>query len=298
MKSLTPLFLICFIFFQTNSIIHAQLSQSFDSIVIRNDPKYDLTYKIQDEYLKKVSLSHTKHPKPVQLKGKHVLGDFGSGLLTLISGVGVGNTKENIDLKFTSKTRCKDDKYDWTINLFVKGFMEKSRSRYSTESGGHSMDIDRYANVNWDIGANGEILKDNNKIGDFILIKQPNFDKLAKNNPLEFLNDSLGKSDSLEEEEKEEETQANEKSYTIYGQLYNQNFSMVASLKIRRFWLFQDKKLKAVIQLPRTVRFAEDKNTYALVDPDMSGLEKTYWLKLGLYNAYLATIINKSEYNW
>jgi len=294
MKTLPPFFLICFLFFQTNSSIHAQLSKEFDSILIRNNPKYDLTYRINDEYLKKVSLSKS-HPKLAEIKGKHALGDFGSGLLTLVSGVGVGNTKENVDLKFTSKIKCQDDKYNWTINLFVNGLMEKHRSRYSTESGGFSMDVDRYASVNWDIGARGEIIKDNIKIGDFILIKRPKFKKLANNNPLEFLNDSLGELDPIEEEEEESD---DERTYAIYGQVHNQNFSIVASVKNKRFWLFQDKKLKAVLQLPRTVRLAEDKMTYALVDPDMTSLEMTYWLKLGLYNAYLASIVNRTEYNW
>ena len=173
--------------------------------------------------------------------------------------------------------------------------MEKHRSRYSTESGGFSMDVDRYASVNWDIGARGEIIKDNIKIGDFILIKRPKFKKLANNNPLEFLNDSLGELDPIEEEEEESD---DERTYAIYGQVHNQNFSIVASVKNKRFWLFQDKKLKAVLQLPRTVRLAEDKMTYALVDPDMTSLEMTYWLKLGLYNAYLASIVNRTEYNW
>ena len=295
MKNSRPLFLIIFIFFQTNSIIHAQLSKEFDSIAIRNDPKYDLTYKINDEYLKKVSLSKS-HPNLVKMKGKHVLGDFGSGLLTIISGVGVGNTKENVDLKFASKIKCPDNKYNWTINLYVKGLMEKSRSRYSTESGGFSMDIDRHASVNWDIGARGEIIKNNIKIGDFILIKGPKFKKLANNDPLGFLSDSV---DSIGDIDlKKEEKTDNEETYTIYGQLYNHNFRIVANVKNKRFWLFHDKKLKAVLQLPRTVNYAMDMTTYALLDPDMSSVEMTYWLKLGLYNAYLARIVNRTEYNW
>lgn len=297
MKTLGPLLLIFFLFFQTNSSIHAQLSKEFDSILIRKSIKNDLTYRINDEYLKKVSLSKS-HPKLAEMKGKHVLGDFGSGLLTLVSGVGVGNTKENVDLKFTSKLKCQDDKYNWTINLFVNGLMEKHRSRQSTESGGFSMDVDRYASVNWDIGARGEILNNNSKIGDFILIKRPKFKKLANNNPLEFLSDSLGEEDPIKEEEEEEEESDIERTYAIYGQVHNQNFSIVASVKNKRFWLFQDKKLKAVLQLPRTVNFVEDKTTYALLDPDMTSLEMTYWLKLGLYNAYLASIVDRTEYNW
>jgi len=293
MKTLGPLFLIFFLFFQSNSSIHAQLSKEFDSILIRKNPKYDLTYRINDEYLKKVSLSKS-HPKLAQMKGKHVLGDFGSGLLTLVSGVGVGNTKENVDLKFTSIIKCQDDKYNWTINLFVNGLMEKHRSRHSTESGGFSMDVDRYASVNWDVGAKGEILKNNIKIGDFILIKRPKFKKLTNNNPLEFLSDSLEEVDPIEEKEESDD----ERTYAIYGQVHNQNFSIVASVKNKRFWLFQDKKLKAVLQLPRTVRFVEDKTTYALLDPDMTSLEMTYWLKLGLYNAYLASIVERTQYNW
>lgn len=292
MKTITLLFLICFLFFQTNSNVHAQVTKEFDSILIRNVPKYDLTYRIDDEYLKRVSLTKT-HPKPDQLKGKHMLGDFGSGLLTLVSGIGMENTKENIDLKFTSKLKCKDDKYNWTINLFAKGFMEKSRSRYDTESGGVSMSIDRFASVNWDIGARGEIIKNNIKIGDFILIKSPEFKKLAKNDPLEFLHDSISEAVPSEQEEPEDD-----RTYTIHGELHNQSFSIVGSVKNRRFWLFQDKKLKAVLQLPKTVRLVEDKNTYALIDPDMSSLEMTYWLKLGLYNAYLCSIVNKSNYHW
>jgi hypothetical protein len=293
MKTLPPFFLICFLFFQTNSSIHAQLSKKFDSILIRNNPKYDLTYRINDEYLKKVSLSKS-HPKLAEIKGKHALGDFGSGLLTLVSGVGVGNTKENVDLKFTSKIKCQDHKYNWTINLFVNGLMEKQRSRYRTESGGFSMDVDRYASVNWDIGARGEIIKDNIKIGDFILIKRPKFKKLANNNPLEFLSDSIGELDPVEEVEESDD----ERTYAVYGQVHNQNFSIVASVKNKRFWLFQDEKLKAVLQLPHTVRLVEDKMTYALLDPGMTSLEMTYWLKLGLYNAYLASIVDRTEYNW
>ena len=295
MKTSHALFLICFLFFQTNSSIHAQLTKEFDSILIRKSIKNDLTYRINDEYLKKVSLSKS-HPQLAQMKGKHLLGDFGSGLLTLVSGVGVGNTKENVDLKFTSKLKCQDDKYNWTINLFVNGLMEKHRSRHSTESGGFSMDVDRYASVNWDLGAKGEIMKNNVKIGDFILIKRPKFKKLANNDPLEFLSDSVGEVDPIEEEE--EEKSDDERTYAVYGQVHNQNFSIVASVKNKRFWLFQDKKLKAVIQLPRTVRFVEDKTTYALLDPDMTSVEMTYWLKLGLYNAYLARIVDRTEYNW
>lgn len=293
MKTIIPLIFFFLLFFPIHSNIHAQESEKFDSIRIRNNPKYDLTYRIDDEYLQNVSLSATKHPKPVQLKGKHILGDFGSGLLTLVSGVGVGNTKENIDLKFTSKLTCKDDKHNWTLNLYTKGLMEKHRSRYGTDSGGFSMDIERSANVNWDLGAKGEILKNNIKVGDFILIKQPRFEKLSNNNPLEFLSDSLALDSTVDEQ-----ASNYQRTYTIIGQLHNQNFNIKADLKTKRYWLFQDKKLKAVLQLPRTVRFVEDKNTYALLDPTMSGTERTYWLKLALFNAYLSTILNKSVYNW
>lgn len=280
------------LFMLSNLTLSAQSTKTFDSIAIRNNPQKELTYRVQNDLLNKVQFSKS-HPKHVQIKGKHVFGDFGRGLLTLVSGVSVGNTKEDVDLKFTSRVKCNEEKYNWTVNLFVKGLYEKERNRYSTESGGFSMDIDRYAEINWDRGANGEIVRKEKRIGEFVLIKRPKFDKLSKNDPLEFLNDSvpdLHESDNI--------STSDERSYVIYGSLYNRDFSIVANTKKERYWLFSDGKLKTVLQLPLSKRLVEDKNTYALLDPDMSDLEATYWIKLALYNAYLGEIITKSSYNW
>lgn len=285
-------FAICSLLILSNLTLKAQSHIAFDSIAIKNIPHQNLTFKIQDDLLKKVSFKKS-NPKHVQIEGKHVFGDFGRGLLTLVSGVGVENTKEDVDLKLTSIVKGHEEKYNWTVNLFVKGLYTKERSRYSTESGGFSMDIDRHASIHWEGGANGEIIWREKKIGEFVLIKRPNFDKLTNDDPLEFLNDSVQEANELPTMGAKKE-----RSYVIYGSLLNQNFSVVADTKNEKYWLFSDGNLKSILQLPLTKSLSDDNNGYILLHPDMSAIEATYWIKLALYNAYLEEILSKTEYNW
>ena len=286
------LFICCYhcVFAQSNGIV-------FDTIKIRKISNSELIFKVEDALLNKVSISDF-HPVPIQIKGKHVFGDFGRGLLTMVSGIGVENTKNDIDLKITSNIRCKENKFNWKIHLYCKGTMFKDRVRNSNEDGGFSMSVDREAHIYWDKGIRGEIMKGDSKIGEFLLIKYTNLDAIMNQNPLEILQEL--KNNKLAQDAKLDANKAisTKSDFTILGEFGGKNFSVVSNVKLKRYSVFQDKNIKAILQLPFTNQGPEARNRIVLLQPNMTDWEATYWIRLALYNEYLLETLHKSHFSW
>jgi len=289
---------ICFfiVFSTTLMPVFAQQTQVFDTILIRSRFSDDLTFRLNDEVLKKVSFSQS-HPVNVELNGKHLLGDFGSSLFTMVSGIGLSNSKNDVRLKFSTRMKCEDSKHNLEINLFCIGDLEKYRQQYGNDDGTSSMDISRTAYVNWEAGAIGEIFRKDAKIGEFDLIKYPKYENISTNDPLESIQIPL-ENPVVEVSGNETNTVDKEMDYSIMGEIYGKNFRLAGVLKEKRFWLYHDDSLKVILQLASTGKIVKERKSYALVDKDMSPSETAYWLKIALYNAYLYEVVTKNRYDW
>ena len=268
----------------------------YDSIYVKSYDGQKIKYVLDDPLLKKLSISKS-HPKHVQLKGKHVFGDAGRGMLTLISGVGTGDSKENIDLKFVNRIRCKERKFDWDINIYCKGSMDNELSRNENEDGGFSLSIDHYAHINWDQGVSGEIMKGEHKIGEFILIKNLN-SAISFTGPLVFLNELNLKyaKDNDSSDKKMEEIHLND--YAIIGELYGQKFSVINDFEKKRCSIYQDNTIKTILQTSAHDNSASGKKYFLLKNPEVSEWESTYWSKLALFFEYLNQTVKVSSYQW
>ena len=252
---------------------------------------------MNDSLLKKVTFSRS-HPKHTQIKGKHVLGDFGRGMLTMISGFSQEDTKNNVDLKFDIKLKSKQSKFSWNINLFCKGQIGKDLDRYQTEDGGHSLSIDHFAHVNWDQGVSGEIANENSKIGEFVLIKYPKFDQKSSKGPMEFLDELKKRNIHQNDFESKNSESTTNHDFAIIGELHGIDFKVVTNMRKQKFWVFQGDTIKAILEKSNSGGNSFGKNYFILVHPEISALESIYWLKTALLAEYLNQTLSTTYYKW
>jgi len=268
----------------------------FDSIPVASFDHKILKFKLNDSLLKEVSFPLSR-PKKVKIKTKHILGDVGKGMLTLISGFGLENSKYNQDLRFDAKIESKESKSGWEVDLYCKGDIGTELDRYRTEEGGVSLSVDHYAYVDWDQGASGKILKDNSQIGEFVLIKYPKNTEESSKEPLEFLDELKKKNSDEETSEAENIGHPVSNDFAIIGKLYGVDFKVVTNMRKQKYWIFQDQTTKAIVQTSVT-RNSFGKNYHLLLNPEISIWESTYWTKISLLALFLNRTIQTDHYKW
>ena len=290
--SLPFLFISLFV----NAVMAQNTDVLFDSISVASFDHKILKFTLNDSLLKEVSFS-LSHPKHAKIKTKHILGDAGQGMLSLISGFSLENSKNDTDLKLKAKIKSKESKSGWEIDLFCKGEIGKEFDRYRTEEGGHSLSIDHFAQVNWDKGVSGEIKKENSKIGEFILIKYPKNADISSKGPIEFLDEFKKK--SLKEKDLEANHIQNNagNDFAIIGELYGVDFKVVTNMRKQKYWVFQDQIIKSILQTSDK-RNSFGNNYHLLIHPEMSIREATYWMKITLVAAFLNRTISSGYYTW
>lgn len=268
----------------------------YDSISVASFDHKTLKFTLNDSLLKEVNFS-LSHPKHAKIKTKHILGDAGKGMLSLISGFSLENSKNDVDLKLKAKIKSKESKSGWEIDLFCKGEIGKEFDRNTNEDGGHSLSIDHFAQVNWDQGASGEIKKENSKIGEFILIKYPKNTDISSKGPIEFLDEFKKK--NLEQGDLESNHIPHNASndFAIIGELYGVDFKVVTNMRKQKYWVFQDQIIKSVLQTSGK-RNSFGKNYHLLVHPEISAWEATYWMKISLLAVFLNRTISSGYYTW
>jgi len=294
---LKNIFLLFVLTFLVNQIMIGQeQGLVYDSIQVKAYDGQKFKFVLDDPLLKKVSISKS-HPKHVQLKGKHVFGDVGRGMLTVISGIGTEDSKEDIDLKFINRIRCKERKFDWDINIYCKGTIDNELNRDKNEDGGFSLSIDHYAYINWDQGVTGEIMKGEQKIGEFILIKNLN-SAISFTGPMAFLNELNLKytKDNDSSDKKMEEIHIND--YAIIGELYGQKFSVINDFEKKRCSIYQDKIIKTILQTSAHENSTSGDKYFLLKNQEVSEWESTYWSKLALFFEYLNQTVKVNSYSW
>lgn len=269
----------------------------FDSISATSYDNKIFRFVLNDSLLKEVSFTRS-HPRKGKMNTSHVLEDVGKGMLTLISGFSLENTKNNVDLKMRIKIKSEESKSAWEIDLFCKGQIGKDIHRTSSEDGGHSLAIDHHANVNWDQGASGEIIKENSKIGEFILIKYPAIATDSSKGPIEFLNEFKKKGIDKDSIETQNKTGKVKNDFVIIGELYGVDFKVVTNMRKQKYWVFQDQTIKATLQMSSSGNNAFKKNYHILVHPEISTWESAYWMKISLLAVFLKRTISTGYYTW
>lgn len=268
----------------------------YDSLKVKSFDGQKFKFVLEDSLLKKVSIT-ISHPKHVKIKGKHVFGDLGRGMLTIMSGIGTEDSKEDIDLKFITRIRCKERKFDWNINIYCRGTMDKELNRNQNEDGGFSLSVDHYAYINWDQGVWGEILKGEQKIGEFILIKNMN-SNISFNGPLSFLNELNQKYTKEGDTEDEKMKGININDYAIIGDLYGQKFRVIHNSEEKRISIHQNNSIKTKLQALDSSPSSSGQNYFLFKDSEVSEWESTYWSKLALFFEYLNRTVKTSSYEW
>lgn len=281
-----------------NVQISAQdLNKEFDTLKVKSLEGDKIKFTLNDSLLKKVTISKS-HPKHAKIKGKHVFGDLGRGMLTLVSGIGTEDSKDNIDIQFINRIKCRDSRFDWEIKIYCKGTIENELNRNRNDDGGVSLSVDHYAYIDWSQGVWGEIMKENKKIGEFILVRNLNSKNISFTGPLMFLNDLNNDFIKKNKSENEKLQGLNINNYSIIGELYGQKFKVIKDFELQRDMIYQDKTLKTILQASEYEKYSAKKVYFLLKDPDISTWELTYWAKLSLFFEYLNLTLQVDNYNW
>jgi len=289
-------FLFLFLLLLTDALVAQNNEVLFDSISVASFDHKILKFELNDSLLKEVRFP-LSHPKKTKFKTKHILGDVGQGMLTLISGFGLDNTKNNEDLRFDVKIQSKESESGWEVDLYCKGDIGKELSRNRSEEGGVSLSVDHFAYIDWDQGVSGKIMKHKAKIGQFVLIKYPKNTEGSSEGPIEFLNELKKKNSDEDTSESQNLGQPVSHDFAIIGELYGVDFKVVTNMRKQKYWIFQDQTTKAIVQTSIT-RNSFGKNYHLLLNPENSIWESTYWTKISLLALFLNRTIETNSYNW
>lgn len=270
---------------------------SFDSIQVASTNDNKLEFTLNHATLKEVSFN-TYHPRHSKVKANNVLSGLGKGILTLVSGVGLEDNKDNVDLKLTTKIKSNDSKTSWELHLYCKGQMDKDISRYRNEDGGFSLSTSHYAHIDWNQGITAEIFKKNSKIGEFVLIKYAANSDSSLKGPIEFLEEVKAKSLDENNFASDNSSMHSGNDFAVIGELYGTDFKIVTNMKIQKFWIFQDETIKTMIQISDKKKNSFVKNYVVLSNPEMSSGEAPYWIKMALMAKFLNKTLQKSNYKW
>lgn len=295
-RRLYSIFPFLFVSLFTDTVSAQNNEVLFDSISVASYDHKILKFTLNDSLLHEVRFPLSR-PKKSKIKTKHILGDVGQGMLTLISGFGLENTKNNEDLRFDVKIESKESKSGWDVDLFCKGDIGKEIDRYRTEEGGVSLSVDHFAYIDWDQGVSGKIMKNNAKIGEFILIKYPKNTEGSTKGPLEFLDELKKKNPDEVTSESQNTGHPVSNDFAIIGELYGVDFKVVTNMRKQKYWIFQEQTTKAIVQTSIT-RNSFGKNYHLLLNPENSIWESTYWTKISLLALFLQRTIETTYYKW
>ncbi|MGI9530826.1 hypothetical protein [Lutimonas sp.] len=290
--------LLVFLAFFFGKPINAQnFESSFDSIMVQSSKDKKLEFSLNHSQLKEVSF-YSYHPRHATIKANNVLSGVGKGILTLFSGVGLEDNKDNVDLEMNIKIKSNDSKTSWDLHLYCKGYTEKDISRTRSDEGGYSLSVDHYAHVDWNQGITAELFKKKSKIGEFVLIKYTANSDASLKGPIEFLEEMKAKNVQENNFESKTSYRQSGNDFAVIGQLFGTDFKIVTNMSLQKYWVFQDDTIKAMLQFSHKNSNTFVKNYVLLSNPDMSSVESAYWIKMALMAKHLNNTIEKSNYSW
>ena len=119
---------------------------SFDTI--RFERNGDFNYLVSNSKIKTIGFK-TSQFKVRKEDHFTVAGEVGRGMLTLVTGIGTGATKE-VNWHMAGKISSDDQKLNWDIDIYCPGSITKSKERVRNDDGSFSTENSRENEINWD----------------------------------------------------------------------------------------------------------------------------------------------------
>jgi hypothetical protein len=183
-----------------------------------------------------------KGTKIVNDKGKSFKRYMGNGLLTLITGIGMGSS-DSVNLKVAGTVICDDGLPDWKITLFCVGNEETRRERVKDDDGSISVDTETLYTYYWEKEATGFLTEGDDTVGFFKIVMNPREDSLIK--PMAdyfFLPVQVEEAKNPDTMTQFMDSSTNLKDYGITGIFRGQSFAIISDGRQNKSWVFYNNK--------------------------------------------------------
>ncbi len=233
--------------------------------------------------------------KLVKGKGKKVGRDAGNGLLTLITGVGIGSSNE-VNFKVAGTVTCNDGLPDWKIALFCEGIQETSRERVKDNDGSFSVNKETINTYYWEKEATGILLEGDDTVGFFRIVMNPREDTLTK--PMAdyfFLPVQIQEAERPNTMAQFMASSATLKDYGITGIFRGHSFAIISDGRQNKSWGFYNNKYLFMLcagNLMNQIRKGVP-DPYLLINNIESGPDRRDLFRLAMICQYLNSALGE-----
>ncbi|MBW8334723.1 MAG: hypothetical protein K0M40_22090 [Prolixibacteraceae bacterium] len=143
---------------------------TFDTIRLERSGSSDFDYLVFNSKIKTIGFNKSQFKVR---KDDHftVAGEVGRGMLTLLTGIGTGATKE-VSWHMAGKISADYQKLNWDVDIYCPGSITKSKERVRNDDGSFSTENSRENEINWDRSL-GFIKNQSDTLGRFCVVMGP-----------------------------------------------------------------------------------------------------------------------------
>jgi len=295
MKHFSKIFIICLALLFKVAVLTGQINSSgLDSIPIIKPKKNQNLFLFTGSRPEQISFS-LKQPAIFKYKEKKTLGDVGSGLLTLATGLGSSSSKEVI-WKVDCNIEGNDSLPEWNISLFCEGDFEKSRERVRNDDGSFSIETQELKHLYWDKDATGSIIAGADTIGIFLIIMDPRVDSLLMpwSGDVYLSHDAQTTTGSGTIWSWQSEVR--DVDFGIIGTLHGRNFTLISNGSEFKTWIYISNEFRAIFCADKDDNFIRKKDRvmpYLLMGKDVPGNEIRELFRLAIMSRFLSNALTR-----
>jgi hypothetical protein len=257
MKIEVSLLLVLILLFAQNG--NSQIEKAYDSVVVFQK-NYDRNqFVFNPPSIQKIKISKKK-PRRATYPAGEVLEDIGRvGLTMLMSAVWgestefSSNDEDEVNWVLTSNINYPIGNFNWKIQLFTGGTHYKDF--YAV---GESLNSDSDRQVLWEESTKGIVLNQmKDTISRFVMLLNPDINKvLEEMAPKDFEEIKVDVMRELISTFRQGGLFSWHIDFTLIGTFRGEDFAAVASEEAGKFWIFKNRRVEAILQIPEQTYFS------------------------------------------
>ncbi len=237
----------------------SQIEKAYDSVVVFQKNYAKNQFVFNPPSIQKISISKKK-PRRARYPAGEVLEDIGRvGLTMLMSAVWGESTdfsasdEDEVDWVLSSYIKYPNTNYNWQIQLFTAGTHYKDF--YAV---GESLNTDSDRQVWWDESTKGILLnKTKDTISRFVMLLNPDINKVIEEMaPQDFEEIKVDVMRELISNFRQGGLFSSHIDFTLIGTFRGEDFAAVSSDEAGKFWIFKNRRVQAILQLPEQPVFS------------------------------------------
>lgn len=288
------------------ALLSAAFGQNFtgdyDTIFLGKPNAKKMIYRLQDTILNEIYL-HPKYPDRRPLSSKQARNNFLLGAATfLFPGALTSESEMDVIWELSADLVCNNVNFNWAVNLFCLGRMEKVREKVENDDGSFSTETTRTAYCYWENGAMGIIIEKGDTICWFNIIMDPKESPLLKPWSDEIYSEPVFLAQtSSKNHQYWHLLNSPGVDYAITGQFRNHNFVLINNGRVRKSWFYIEQDLACVFRPDvdfNRIKEQDRLTPYLLLSNSIPGSEHPDWFRLAIMTCFLNIKIPQASFGY